>query len=191
MMKRREILKYTAFMTGAAVSLPLMSTILSGCKTDAVTATSDFKLNFFSSDEFKFVKGLVDTILPKTDSPAASEVGVHKMIDSMVGTTYQEDAIKKYREGFDAFVSYLKTQSGDSEFGKLTQEKKIEILKALDASADNPIPRAAYLELKQQTIAYYLNTEEIGTKFLNYLPVPGEYDACIDLADVGGKAWAI
>lgn len=190
-MKRREILKYTAYMTGAAVGLPLMSTILTGCKTDQVSTTEAFKLNFFSSEEFNFLKNMVDTILPKTDSPAASEVGVHKMIDSMVGTTYQEDAIKKYRENFDAFTSYLKTQADDKSFGSLSQERKIEILKALDASNENQLARAGYLDLKQQTIAYYLNTEEIGTNFLNYLPVPGEYIGCIDLADVGGKAWAI
>ncbi len=48
-----------------------------------------------------------------------------------------------------------------------------------------------YTEVKQQTIAYYLASEEISTKYLNYLPVPGEYKACIPLSEVGGKAWAI
>ena len=190
-MKRREILKYTAYMTGAAVSLPLMSTLLSGCKTDTVAKAADFKLNFFTKDEFSSLKGIVDTILPKTNSPSASEVGVHKMVDTMVGTTYKAEDAKKYREGFDAFLSFLKSKTEGKNFVDLDQPDKIKILKDLDASNTNQAARGAYLELKQQTIAYYLNTEEIGTNYLNYLPVPGEYRGCIDLAEVDGKAWAI
>ncbi len=190
-MKRREILKYTAYMTGAAVSLPLMSTLISGCKTDTVANAEDFKLNFFTEEEFSLIKELIDTILPKTDSPSASEVGVHKMMDMMVGTTYKEEDLNIYREGFDAFVSYLKLKTEGKKFSKLGQDKRIKILKELDASKEHQSARSAYLELKQQTIAYYLNTEEIGTNFLNYLPVPGEYQGCIDLKEANGKAWAI
>ena len=49
----------------------------------------------------------------------------------------------------------------------------------------------AYLNFKQQTVAYYLSTEEVATKFLTYLPVPGKYEACITVEEAGGKAWAL
>lgn len=191
-------------MTGAAVSLPLMSTLLTGCKTDAVATKPDFTLSFFNEEEFSFIKGMIDTILPETDSPSASAVGVHKMIDSMLSATYTKEDAANYREGFDAFKKYLqdgmegntfnyqleKMEEG-KKFLELSQDERTKILKALDASTDNQEAKDGYLALKQQTIGYYLNTEEIGTKFLNYLPVPGEYDGCIDLASVDGKAWAI
>jgi len=48
-----------------------------------------------------------------------------------------------------------------------------------------------YNQIRQQTISYYLSTEEINTKYLNYLPVPGKYQPCISLEEAGGKAWAI
>jgi len=38
---------------------------------------------------------LFSTIMPKTDTPSATSVGVHQMIDRMVGTVYDGDA--KYR----------------------------------------------------------------------------------------------
>jgi len=203
-MKRREILKYTAYMTGAAISLPLMSTLLTGCKTDQIAKAVDFKLNFFDKEEFSFLQNMVDTILPETDSPSASSVGVHKMIDAMVGKTYNEENSKKYRKGFDAFKKYLTGLNEENKlvyglekntevknFSELSQDDKVRVLKTLDASKEHAEARSAYLELKQQTIGYYLNTEEIGTKFLNYLPVPGEYNACIDLSETGGKAWAL
>ena len=203
-MKRRDILKYTAYMTGAAVSLPLMTTLLTGCKTDAVATAPDFKLSFFSEEDFSFIQGMVDTILPETNSPSASAVGVHKMIDSMLANTYNQEDLAVYKKGFEAFKKYLKEIVEGDEFNyqlekmekgksflELEQDDRIKILKSLDTSSEYKDARDGYLALKQQTIGYYLNTEEIATEFLNYLPVPGEYDGCIDLASVDGKAWAI
>jgi len=203
-MKRREILKYTAYMTGAAVSLPLMSTLLTGCKTDDIAKAKDFKLSFFNKEEFNFVEKMVDIILPATDSPSASAVGVHKMIDTMVGTTYKKEDVDMYRKKFNALKKYLNAISDENAFdyglektiqGKnfleFNQDEKIKVLKSLDASKENNEARDAYLNLKQQTISYYLSSEEIGTNFLNYLPVPGEYKGCIELSEVGGKAWAL
>ena len=106
-MNRREIIKYAAFATGAALSAPLALSILSGCKTDASTATVIDKLHFFSPDEFSTITTIVDLILPKTDSPAATEVGVHTMIDSMVGTVYRPEAKENYKKNFAKLFSFL------------------------------------------------------------------------------------
>lgn len=47
-----------------------------------------------------------------------------------------------------------------------------------------------YEQIKQQAITYWLNSEIIATNHLNYLPIPGKYEACIPLESVGGKAWS-
>ncbi|NNC96373.1 MAG: gluconate 2-dehydrogenase subunit 3 family protein [Chitinophagales bacterium] len=186
-MKRREILKYTAYVTGAALSAPLISSILSGCQSEAASTAADSALTFFSGKEFKQLKAIVDAILPKTDSPSATEVGVHQMIDTMVGTVYRGDDQKKYKEGFDVLLQHL------GNFASLKSEKQLEVLSALSRSESNETndARDALLDIKQQTVAYYLTTEEIGKNYLNYLPVPGDYEACISLESVGGKAWAL
>ena len=192
-MKRREILRYTALATGAIVGAPLLSTILSGCKTDVVDNAVDYSLQFFNKQDFAMMKDLIDIILPKTDSPSASEVGVHKMIDSMVGTVYNKEDRKAYKIGFSSLVSYLEKQAGGKDFLDMEADKKLDLLQKLERPAGNVLEnvRRAYLDLKQQTIAYYLSTEEIAKNYLNYLPVPGDYESCIPLADVGGKAWAL
>ena len=178
-MKRREILRYTAYVTGAALSAPLMGTILSGCKTDpAVPVESG--LNYFNNKDFNLVKELVDVILPKSDSPSASDVGVHETIDQMIGLVYTEDQKASYGNGWEELKTYLQTGS-DTLSSFLNLEK----------GGSNEDVRKAYMDLKQQTVAYYLNTEEVATNFLNYLPVPGEYQSCISLDEVDGKAWAL
>lgn len=190
-MDRRTILKYTAFATGAAVSGTLTSIILSGCGSDAADkALADgYKAKFFAEGEMTQLRSLMDVVLPKTDSPSASEVGAHKILDSMVGEVYTADRQAEFRKGYTALMEHL-TKAGF--FDKKAPEQ-VQILKALEASTDEatkPV-RDAYKDMKQQTIAYYLSNKEIGTKYLNYLPVPGKYEACISVEEAGGKLWAI
>ena len=181
-MKRRAILKYTALATGAAISAPLFSSLLVGCKSEITETGATDQLQFFNQEEFALVKELVDLILPKTDSPSASEVGVHQMIDRMVGTVYLEEDQASYRKGFEALAKYLKGKN----FQQLAADKKLPLLQNPEGSE---ITQKAILDLRQQTVAYYLSTEEVATNFLNYLPIPGAYDACIKLEAVDGKAW--
>ncbi len=180
-MERREVLRLVSLATGAAISAPLLGSLLSGCKTDIKNDDNDYVLQFFTDEEFVRLKSLVNTILPKTDSPSATDVGVHQVIDNMVGNVYNERRQKSYRERFTTLVNYL-----DS-----TSKNELESLQNLTNSTDNEDAKRAFLNLKQQTIAYYLTTEEIGKNYLNYLPVPGKYEPCITVEEVGNKAWAL
>ncbi len=191
-MDRRKILKYVAYATGAAVAAPLANSLLVSCQSEAAKTAGNVAksgLSFFKPKEFATIKEMVDIILPKTDSPSATEVGVHEMIEHMVGNAYRPDARKAYQEKFAAFYKYL----GENNYGDLDGVGKMDLLTTLDKSTDDvsKAARSGYLNLKQQTIAYYLTSEEVGTKFLNYLPVPGEYEPCISLEETGGKAWAL
>ncbi len=184
-MDRRDILRYTAIATGAAILFPASSLMLTGCKNDVSEAPT---LSFFSPSDIDLTKKIIDVILPKTDSPSASEVGVHLMIDNMVGKSYNKDAKSKYRSSFDALKQYLNGQG----FDNAKDDQQFNLLNALYSGGNQEKDlKDTFLELRQQTIACYLSTEEIGTKYLNYLPVPGEYEGCIDLASVDNKAWSL
>ena len=156
-MKRRKIIKYVAYATGAAVAAPLASSLLVSCQTDATAAATTAvtsKLHFFNSKQFAVIQEMVDIILPETDSPAASSVGVHSMIDRMVGIAYRPKAKEEYKEKLAAFFKYLQEKG----YGDLEGVGKLDMLNALDKSTDEAVAdaKAGYLNLKQQTIAYYL-----------------------------------
>lgn len=175
-------------MSGAAISAPLLGTLISGCQESATVSSTHDDLQFFDSEGFSTLQTIIDTILPKTDSPSATEVGVHHTIDTMVGTVYTSEEQEQYKTDLESLLTYL-----DKSFIDLSKTEKLNKLLSLE-SQDATVPEAAkngFKAIKQQTIAYYLSTEEVGTKFLNYLPVPGEYEGCIDLSSVNGKAWAI
>lgn len=192
-MNRREILKFTALATGFAVSAPLMSTLLTGCQAPEVDNDADYELQFFDKNQFHLVRDIVDCILPKSDSPSATDVGVHRMIDTMVGKVYSGEDKEKYKTNFLSLFKNLFGEGEKSQFRSLSEKEKIKQLVDLEISNDEASKdiRKAYRDLKQQTISYYLSTEEVATNFLTYLPVPGQYQPCITVAEAGGKAWAI
>lgn len=183
-MNRREMLRYTALLTGAAVSAPFASAFLSGCTRE----TTDTELLFFDADQFNLLTQIADTILPRTDSPSASDVNVPETVDSMLGLVFDDEFKTIFRNQWDEFEGFL----SDQNFQQMDQAERVELLGDLELSRDDDIANSklAFRELKQQVIAYYLNTEEIGTQFLNYLPIPGEYQPCISVEDVNNKAWA-
>jgi len=178
-------LRYVVLSTGVAVSAPLLFSLQS-CRSDAGT-NADYKLTFFDKEEMSLIRGLVDTIMPKTDTPSATSVGVHQMIDRMVGTVYDGDAKAEYRANFGKLKAYL----DEKKFSVDDPESGQDVLSALFKNKGAADAQVALNDLRQQTIAYYLSTEEIATNYLNYLPVPGAYEGCITLESVGGKAWAI
>lgn len=190
-MDRREVLKYTALLTGATLGGPLITAILSGCSPEKIAEQAGPGLHVLNDKQFALLTDLVDTILPATDSPSGSDMGVPKMIDSMVGLTFVKEDKDKFAKGFRALAEYIHTKTGG--YRKLLQDKKLELLITINESDGVELKevRDAFRSVKKQAIAYYLSSERISKEFLNFLPVPGEYEACIQLSDVGGKAWAI
>ncbi len=97
-MKRREVLKYAA---SAVIGAPLLSTVLFGSTSIPNSIINAYKPVFFSPEQLNLVKSISDTILPKTDSPSASEVGVPEKIDSMISNTMPENDKRNYLIRFE------------------------------------------------------------------------------------------
>ena len=189
-MNRREILKYTAMLTGTAICAPLTGLMLSGCsKQLKEIPTSSSPLAFFKQQDFNLITQIMDVILPKTDSPSASEVKVNYILDNMFSQVYKSDYQQKFMSNFKQLTSYLESKNFDSLDTK-EQEKVLLSLEALNENQRNDA-YWAYIDLKQQTVAFYLHTEDVAENYLNYLPIPGEYKPCVSLQNLGGKAWAI
>ena len=191
-MDRRDILKYAAALTGSAILAPLTSSMLSAKTLNAAKLASGPA--FFTPPQFTMLAQIMDTILPRTDSPSASDVGTHLVLDNMFDKVFNDN----YRKQFIKRLTLLNNHLLKQNFLKSSPSQRLKTLKVLeDSSVSNEAKSsaekdlvAAYTDVKQQTITYYLSTEQIAEKHLNYLPIPGEYTACISVEEVGGKAWA-
>ncbi|MGB3142679.1 MAG: gluconate 2-dehydrogenase subunit 3 family protein, partial [Maribacter sp.] len=70
-MDRRRVLKNMGLSLGYIVATPTLLGIVQSCKSEpAITWTPEFLTN----DQGAVLTKLVDIILPKTDTPSASEV---------------------------------------------------------------------------------------------------------------------
>jgi len=186
-MDRRQILKYAAMLTGTALCAPVTATMLSDLSRLSDNASASPNPTFFSADDFQLLTQIMDTILPETDSPSASDVGANKMIDHMFAVVFEPEYQQKFNGQYKALRQFLESNN----FSRLKPDQRGNVLRQLELGEKQSDAYWAYTDIKQQTVAYYLLSEQIAEHYLNYLPVPGEYKPCVSLATLGGKAWAI
>ena len=196
-MDRRSALKRTGLLAGA-VAMPSILSLLQSCKNETrLTWTPEF----FTEEEAKTIGALVDMILPPTDTPGALDVKVDLFIDKVVSQTYNKEGQQKMRDDIAKFNADCKKDYG-SIFVELTEDDRKKVLQAAEKSDGkfNPGvwgktvgeqgPIGFYRSMKSMAIWAYFTSEEIGENVLNYLPLPGVYEGCIPVSDVGNR-WSL
>jgi hypothetical protein len=201
-MDRRAILKYTAYVTGYAITAPLTSAFLSGCKAEP--AAPDFIPSYLSENTYLNLKAVVNTMLPTTSTPGAVEIGVPEFMDLVLDKYTEEKDRLKMVGGFETWLTTVQ-ESPESPYHTLTAEKQLQLLHTLDQEAiaiaeslegqdldeeELEDKQPWWLDLKSLAINGYFASEQVGTNVLAYDPVPGPYQGCIPLSDVG-KAWSL
>jgi hypothetical protein len=200
-MKRRDALARVALLMGGTISAPTMLAFLEGCKSSTETSTS---LTFpFSAEQKNLVSEVAEIIIPKTDTPGAKDAKVGEFIEMMLKDCYEA----KDQNSFAAGLKELEKR----DFLKASPADQTKILKELEASAkveseksteakkkfteagkeytdDQGVP--FFKLVKELTLLGYFTSEPGATLALDYVPVPGRYDGCIDLKP-GQKAWAM
>lgn len=203
-MKRREILKYTAYATGAALAAPLTSAILSGCTAEPTAP--GFVPAVFSAEDFQDLSAMLETMLPETDTPGAISLGIPAFVDKVLATYSEEKTQLKIKKGLARWRARTAEAEG-KVFAKLEGDRQLTLLNELDVdskaaqaevdAADEGMTNDEkeekepwWLALKSIAIGGYYSSEHIGLEVLNYNQVPGPYQGCVPLAEVG-KQWSL
>ena len=130
-----------------------------------------------SPDQGRILTAVVETIIPKTDTPGAAELGVDKFVQKMVTDCYD----KKAQSGFVSGMSNLDEQSIQN-FGKSFSEasamQKMQLLKDLEKGSD-ATSKAFLGMVKNLTIHGYMNSEYVMTNITHYEMIPGRYHGCV------------
>lgn len=187
-MERRDILKLAAVITGSAMLSPLTSTLLNASVIGNESLALSKSPTFFSPQVYAQLTQIMDVILPRTDSPSASDVNVPLIMDNMFNTVFKPGYKTEFLRRFSLLQQYLNKQDFYSSNGTT----QLNIIKAIETRSKEQKDQVyrAYIDLKQQAISYYLATEEVAEKHLNYLPIPVQYIPRISVKEVGGKRWA-
>ncbi len=190
---RREALRKTALLMGAAVSASALSGILQGCKA---APELTYTPSFFTEDQARIVMEVAEIIIPKTDTPGAKDAGVPGFIDVMLKDCYKKEDQDRFIAGLTAFDEEAKKAYGDS-FIYCKPEQQVELVTKTHAAAlteakeNNEAKRPFILMAKELTLLGFFTSEPGATQVLQYVAVPGSYKGCIPLAEAGnGKTWA-
>ncbi|MBX2873664.1 MAG: gluconate 2-dehydrogenase subunit 3 family protein [Saprospiraceae bacterium] len=192
-MNRRDALKNTALLGGTAALSTSLLGLLQSCQTQA---RLDWEPQFLSTEQAQLVSSLVDTILPTTDTPGGLDVNVDVFIDLVFHKMYDETGQKQVVAEMEAFDERCKTKF-DKVFADLDAEQKKSILQEAEANSpkggrgvwgmtvEQTEAVGFYRSLKSMAVWGYCSSEEIGKNVLNYDPIPGPYQGCVPLSDVG------
>ncbi|NJN42123.1 MAG: gluconate 2-dehydrogenase subunit 3 family protein [Flammeovirgaceae bacterium] len=187
-MNRREAIKKTALLMGAAVSSSAILGVLNGCTPKPGI---DWIPTFFTEDQAILITQVAEIIIPKTETPGATDVGVPGFIEQIIKETYTKEKSDLFLQGLGEFDLTANERMGKS-FIQLDPEDQqsftIEIHNA--AIAEKADQRPFILVMKELTMLGFFISEVGATQVLQYKEVPGEYKGCISLEEAGGRQWA-
>lgn len=193
LMDRREALRKTAMLMGAAVSASALTGILQGCKATPELA---YVPEFFTEDQARIVTEVAEIIIPKTDTPGAKDVGVPGFIDKILKDCYKKEDQDRFIAGLTAFDEEAKTAYGDSFIYCEPQQQAEHVAKANAAALALPkeqrdAKKPFILMAKELTLLGFFTSEPGATQVLQYEAVPGSFKGCIPVSEAGnGKTWA-
>ncbi len=195
-MKRREAIKKTVLLTGAALSASTITAVLKGCQAEASTATG-WMPQFFDAEQATALAEIAETILPATDTPGAKDVGVPEFIDRLAATCLEEEEQRQLSDSLKQIEAQAQA-AYRKRFVALSKPERLDLLNAIDAAVQNAEPvysdleeereLSGFLKLKQLVLLGYFTSEKVGTEVTAFLPIPGQYKPCLPYED-GQPAW--
>ncbi|MDC6366315.1 MULTISPECIES: gluconate 2-dehydrogenase subunit 3 family protein [Flavobacteriaceae] len=217
-MERRSALKNMGMAFGYAVATPTLLGILQSCEKKPDYAT--WVPSFFDKEKGYAMAQTLDLILPKTDTPSATELNAHVFIDKFINEVLpeeQQDFVKLKMDKFYEKVladsgkdnlmdvdaediepvlqTYLRKRTDEEEeaHGEAIEKYMEAVQNGGSADLDFEVARFSYaIDLRNMAIWAFKSSEFIGEQVLAYAPIPGEYIPCGDVNELTqGKAWSL
>ncbi|WP_422858374.1 gluconate 2-dehydrogenase subunit 3 family protein [Flagellimonas sp. S174] len=216
-MERRTALKNMGMAFGYTVAAPTLLGLIQSCNSKKVL---DWTPDFLTKDEGVAVHTMVDIILPKTDTPSATDVNVHVFIDQFAKDVLPQENKDFLKLGMDKFFGKVLADAEKETLAELNEEDFIPALKTYlkkrtkeveeahnkaigeyfmaieqngSAVLDDEIARYMFANsIRDISVWSYKSSEYVGEEVLAYLPIPGQYVPC-DTAEAltQGKAWSL
>jgi len=169
-MERREVLRVLA--SAAALSA------LSPNKTLAAwsrVASGVPLSNELSKTHLALVRAIADTIIPRTTSPGANDVGVHKFVDVIVNEYLTDTERTAALAGLDAIDARARTESNVA-FAELNAEKRSAMIDSFEKGDRGVEPSRTYWRLKGLVVHGYFTSEPVMRDVLKVSVMPGKFE---------------
>ncbi|NQY09743.1 MAG: gluconate 2-dehydrogenase subunit 3 family protein [Flavobacteriales bacterium] len=200
-MNRREALKSITALVGYSLTISATTGFLSSCG-EKRAVVPEWKSVFLSQADAKAIEEMTEVIFPKTATPGAKDAQVIKYIDDLFKFIYKKEETDKFLEGLKR-VSLKAADKYGKPVGGLTSEQYTELVSSYfnipeeefsekrraankEEVPTDEIAKDEYYEyyyfttLKSLTISGYFTSELVGEEVLDYNPVPGVYETCLE-----------
>lgn len=187
-MDRRSVIKNLTFAIAATAILP-------SCMQDKNTKASiALKHVDINADQEKLIANISETIIPKTDTPGAKDLGLPQFVLKMLDDCHTKADQADFVKGMDQFEALTQKLTGKS-FAECSTQQRESVLKSFEKKEDGSAVKAGkkttdtpangytkelntfYWTIKGETLNGYTNSKYFMTKEIVYVLVPGHYNA--------------
>src|SRR5271165_4246726 len=186
-MERREALRLLATGTALQLAPGNLLTVLRGARRLLETPASPRTLN---AHQFATVKIMAELILPRTETPGATDVGASEFIDLMLTEWYDEPDRTRFLNGL-ADVDVRTTALFGKNFVDASSTQQAEILIALGEeragnASESHTDANFYPMLRELTLNAYYTSEAGATQELHFEVIPDSHEECAPMPSANG-----
>ena len=169
-MKRRALLKNLILGTTAAIALPAWA--------KNWTPANLPEARFLSDENELILTELIDTLIPKTDTPGAVELGVPAYVQAMLSAMHTAEEQQAFQTKL-LDVNDLADQHYGAVFSSLSTEQKLACLNLM--AAEDESWKTFFNTFKRYSVQGYTGSEWYMTTQTDYEYAPGYGHGCVDL----------
>lgn len=204
-LNRRELIQASSIALGAFFSSQTLTAL-----ADAETKAFNPGKTFLDKNTRLILAQISEIIMPRTDTPGAIDVGVPDKMDEIFAQVLKTEEQQKIKNGFVALEQLCKAMYKKS-FLALDATNQIALVKTLNlnfvkagskeatliedyqSAIDKTQTQKAidlFAIIKELTLLIFFRSEPGATKVLQYVAIPGRFNGCVPLKEIG-RAWAV
>jgi hypothetical protein len=145
----------------------------------------------FDDAQTGMIAVIADAILPRSDTPSATDVGVLPWIDLVLAEYFSDARRVSFLEDLDAMDEFARSTSG-GHLAVLKDRALAKTLASLDAACGTKVlsqtpAQRGYVQLKELVIHGYFTSKPVQQDLLKFVIVPGRFDANVPIAPASVK----
>ncbi len=171
-MERRDLLR----TAGAAAALSFLGSPRDAAAIWARLARGEAIRDGLSDAQLALVAAIADTILPRSDTPSATDVGVPAFVNVVVSENYTDADRDAFISGLDTIEARAKSVAGDA-LAQLAPSARASVIDSIEGEQSRRVePARTYWRLKGLIIHGYFTSEPVMKDVLKYEVMPGRFE---------------
>jgi hypothetical protein len=174
-MERRDLLRALASATALTIlphkSLEAWSRVATGVRSS----------NGLTDAQMALVRAIADTIIPRTDTPSATDVGVHGFVEVMVIEQATDEQRTAFLAGLDAIDARALSES-KLVFADLAPEARGAFIGSLESGSRDTETARTYWRLKGLVVHGYFTSEPVMKDVMKHVVMPGKFEGAAPVA---------